>query len=93
MTTIGVECHGARPLARDFLNMAGLRKSAFQIKCDREDGSWTRLSLRAPGDADQDIEILPLTLEPLVLQVVCRDAQLAHTLAFFLAMETQGRII
>ena len=51
-----------------------------------------RLSLTRANDHSERVEILPVDGNPLELEVRSADRALAHAGAFFLAMETQGRL-
>ncbi len=59
---------------------------------DADDGQWKQLTLVHSGDRKHRIEIAPVSLNPLTLQISSDDKKKAHAVAFFLAMETQGRI-
>jgi hypothetical protein len=92
--SIQVECRGPRPEAGAISIVAWGRPTEVHLAGDFEgptDESWTRLSVVRVDNAEQRIDIEPVSREPLVLRVSSSEKKCADNVAFFIAMESHGR--
>ena len=91
-----VECRGPRPPADGVVIVASSRAAKYELAGEHElqgDSQWSRLSLALSTDSRQRVEIEPVSTDPLVLRITSGDSKQANEIAFFLAMETHGKIL
>lgn len=88
--TIRVECRGPKPPASSVA--AAVWGNSGRV-IGAQEATWDSLLLVSAKTASERVEITPVSVVPLVLEVSSSDHKLAHAAAFFLAMETHGRFV